>query len=236
MIKALIFDFDNTLEDFLKAKHEAEKKIGYHLHKKHKILPLFFVDKFDDIDLLISHIGAKSKRPKLYDRRYWFKMFFCLAGMEVSKKEIDKLVKMYWDIINEKAKLLPHVKSTLNYLKKKYKIVIMSDSDGSRRIKVDRIKNVGLYNKTDLIVLGDDVKVNKPDKKYYSYILKRLNVKPSECVMVGDKPEVDLKLAKKLGLITVWMQYGSWAEELKKKIFPYVDYKITDFKQLRKIF
>ncbi|MEA3430501.1 MAG: HAD family hydrolase [Nanoarchaeota archaeon] len=235
MIKAIIFDFDNTLEDFLTVKHKAEMKIGQYLHKKHKILPLFFLDKFDDIDMEVSHIGAVKKKPKFFDRHYWFKMFFSLARMKVSKKEIERLVHMYWGYINKNAKLLPHVKSTLNYLKGKYKIVVMSDSDGSKKIKYERIKNVGIFDKIDMIVLGEDVGVNKPHRYFYNYVFKRMKLKASECVMVGDKPEVDLKLAKKLGMKTIWMKYGSWAEQLKGKKFSYVDYTVTDFKQLRKI-
>ena len=121
-------------------------------------------------------------------------------------------------------------------MKKRYKIVVMSDSDGSRKLKVDRIKNVGIYDAVDLIVLGGDVKINKPSRKFYDYIFKRLKVKACDCVMVGDKPEVDLKLAKKLGMETVWIKKGSWARKLKGKKFSYVDHSISDFGNLRKIF
>ncbi|MBW3003385.1 HAD family hydrolase [Candidatus Woesearchaeota archaeon] len=235
-MKAIIFDFDNTLDDFASVKRKAEQGIADYLHKKHDILPDYFVKKFEEIDLQISHCGAVKRNPKLYDRYWWFKEFFCLTGMKVGKKEIDSLVQMYWNYINKKAKLLPHVKSTLNYLKKRYTLVVMSDSDGKRSLKIDRIKAVGIYDVINLIVLGDDVKINKPSLKYYDYILRRLKLKARDCVMVGDKPEVDLRLAKKLGMKTVWIKHGSWSKQLKGKKFSYVDYTVTDFKQLRKIF
>lgn len=235
MIKAIIFDFDNTLEDFASVVKISELAIAKYLHKKHNINPNYFVTKFNEIDLKISHIGAIYKDIRVYDRKYWFKEFFELTGMKIKEKEIHKLVKMYWKIINTQAKLLPGAISTLKYAKKKYKIIILSDSDGERKLKIDRIKEVGILKLADLIIIGNDVNTTKPDIKFYDYILKRMNLKSSECLMVGDKPEVDLKLAKKLGMKTAWIMYGSWADKLKGKHFNYVDYKIKHFKQLKEI-
>lgn len=233
-MKVIIFDFDNTLEDFATVKRQVEKKIAKYVHKKHGINPKYFIEEFEYIDLLISHRGA-SKKPFLFDRKYWFMEFFKLAGMNVKQKEINELVDMYWKHINTKAKLLPNVRSTLKYLKEKYKIVVMSDSDGKRKIKMDRIKNVKINDLIDFVVLGDDIKLNKPHKKYYDFICKRLKVKPSDCAMMGDKPEVDLELAKKLGMKTVWFKHGAWSEALKGKKFKYVDHEIKDFSKLKEI-
>ena len=83
--------------------------------------------------------------------------------------------------------------------------------------------------------LGDSVGVNKPNRKFYNVILKKFKLKAKECVMVGDKPEVDLRLAKRLGMKTVWVKYGAWSEGLRDKRFSYVDHVVKDFRKLREI-
>jgi FMN phosphatase YigB (HAD superfamily) len=55
-------------------------------------------------------------------------------------------------------------------------------------------------------------------------------------MMVGDKPEADLKLAKKLGMKTVWIVKGDWALKRKNKRFSYVDCRINSLKQLLRYF
>jgi len=230
--KVLIFDLDNTLEDYAKVKDKALVTVGNYLNKKYGISKEYFISKFNEIDLKMSHDGALKKNVKIYDRHYWFNYFFKNLNKKISKREIDVLVKMYWDIINTKAKLIPYAKSFLKSLKKNFKLVLLSDSDGHRGIKVQRIKNLKLDKYFNLILLGDDVKVNKPNKQFYDIILKKFKVKPNECIMFGDKPEVDLKLSKKLGMATVWIRHGAWADELKNVKFNYVDYVFNDFKEL----
>ncbi|MBW3015212.1 HAD family hydrolase [Candidatus Woesearchaeota archaeon] len=231
MIKAIIFDFDNTLEDFKSVKRRAELKVGKYLSKKFNLNLSLFVSTFEEVDLYFSHKGAKINDIRVYDRAFWFKETFkrLKFTQKLSKNEINLLSSMYWRYINKNAKSIKGVKPALVKLNKKFKLIIMSDSDGSRKIKIDRIKNCGIYKYISYILLGDDVKANKPDIKFYKKIFKRYNLKPSECIMVGDKPEVDLKLAKSIGMFTVWIRFGAWSSQLKDKHFRYVDHEIKDF-------
>lgn len=56
------------------------------------------------------------------------------------------------------------------------------------------------------IVTSEIVGVNKPDFKGYKYILQKTHFKPDAHLMIGDREEVDLVPAKKLGMKTclVW--------------------------------
>jgi len=53
--------------------------------------------------------------------------------------------------------------------------------------------------------------------------------------MVGDKPEMDLKPAKEMGMKTVWFKKGHWASLRKGKKFKFVDYEIKKLSNLPKI-
>ena len=129
--------------------------------------------------------------------------------------------------------MMPHAIEIIKYLKTKYKIAIMSDSDGSKQIKLERIRTLGVENLFDAIVTSDDINQNKPNKKFYDKIFKKFDVAPEDCMMFGDKPEVDLQLAKKLGMETVWVIHGNWAADLKNNTFDYIDHKVENLRQLR---
>ena len=152
--------------------------------------------------------------------------------MKPAKGEIKKLINVYWNALESKVRPMPYAKQVLARLKRDYKLVIISDSDGSKEIKMKRLRKLGVVKYFDLIVTGDDVNSTKPDKKFYDFVFRKLKIKQRDCIMVGDKPEFDLKLAKKLGMKTVWLVYGDWAEKEKGKRFGYVDHEIRDLRKL----
>lgn len=240
MNKAIIFDFDDTLGDFRKVKRYAESVLGKYINKKYgkkyKISRKKFCKEFDNLDYKFVDIGKRLKELAFYNRILWLEQFFMNHDIDVSDKEIIKLVKLYWNAVNTKINLLPHAKEILIYLKNKgYKLAMLSDGDGTRTLKMDRINHTKITKYFDIIVTGDDINSTKPDIKFYKKILNKIKVKPKECIMVGDKPPFDLELAKKLGMKTIWIKYGRFYERNKKKRFDYVDYEIKDLKEIMKL-
>jgi putative hydrolase of the HAD superfamily len=82
----------------------------------------------------------------------------------------------------------------------------------------------------DMVVTFDDTKEMKPSIKPFKVAFKKLNLKPHECLMVGDRPERDIKGAKKLGMSTCFARYGN-----PKANGMGADYEINDIKELLEI-
>jgi HAD superfamily hydrolase (TIGR01662 family) len=234
IIKAFILDFDNTVEDFKSAAEFAHKQLAKKLFELYGIYEPTALELLEEVDMEFSIKGIHSS-PKTYDRHLWFKELFKKAGLNPTASEINLFVDLYWRFIIEKAEPMPHALSTLKKLKQDYKLAIMTDSDGRGRFKVERAKTTGIFCLADVFMVSDEVKVNKPSTKFYRAILKKLSLSPGECVMVGDKPQVDLELAKQLGMKTVWLRYGKWSEELARETFDYVDFTIKDIRELLNI-
>ncbi|MBW2972018.1 HAD-IA family hydrolase [Candidatus Woesearchaeota archaeon] len=231
VIKAVIFDFDDTIEDFKAAKVFTHRKIAEKLLGARGVYEPTTISLLQEIDRKFSMRGVGSE-PRMYDRHLWFEEYFKTLGLDAANQEIDELVTLYWRYIIESAKEMPHAAEVLKSLKENYKIAVMSDSDGSKALKMERLKTVGLHDLIDLLLTSDEVGVNKPDRRFYSIIFEKFGVKAEECVMVGDKPQVDLKLAKELGMATVWMRHGDWAGRESNSTFDYVDHSITDLRQI----
>jgi len=228
-IKAIIFDFDDTLESWYPVEQFVEKKIAEEMLKEHKISEKKFLRTFKKVK---AESVRKKNNPIFYGRDFWFKGVFQELGILVTKNLVDKYVNMYWRLAFDKAVLLPHVKPTLQALKKEYKIAMLTDSDGYRSIKIKRVKKLGIHKYFDIIVTSDEVGKNKPNLECFEMVLDKLKVDPEECIMVGDHPEVDLQSAKKIGMHTVLMESGFyWHKESK---FDYIDYKMKDIRDLMK--
>ncbi|MBN1646104.1 HAD family hydrolase [Candidatus Woesearchaeota archaeon] len=202
-IKAIIFDYDNTLLEFHPYEAEADLIILDKIARKYKLNPRDLTTELNKIKNKHVHNLAK---PEEFSRILWLVELYGKFRIPEDLKEINKLVDKYWYLIRRKAKLFPTVKNTLEQLKGKYKLAIFSDSDGNKQIKLKRIKAMNIEKYFDKIFTSDDFGYNKPEKSDFNQICDSLGVHPKECMMVGDSNIRDLKPAKKLGLTTVWTQ------------------------------
>ncbi|MEM4230640.1 MAG: HAD-IA family hydrolase, partial [Candidatus Pacearchaeota archaeon] len=99
------------------------------------------------------------------------------------------------------------VVNVLKKLKKKYKLAIISDAP---RVNAwSRLLAMKIDKFFDVVVTKSDVKVQKPSSKIFNVALKKLKVKPSEAIMVGDRIERDIKGARALGIKTCFARYGN---------------------------
>jgi HAD superfamily hydrolase (TIGR01509 family) len=255
-IKLICFDVDNTLCDSNSAEAETEsimmeflaKKISEMQQKNNKINSNCKSNsKNNNCDVCSaftimtifnefkhSHLHHDLE-PEKYSRALWFKETLEKLdetknlGISVNKLllDVDSYEKRYWDNYSRLLKNYPNAIFTLKYLKSMgFKLAIVSDSDGKKEIKTERLKKLGLDKYFNYIVISDDTGFNKPDIRNWESVLKISGFSSKECVMIGDHPDVDLVNAKKLGFVTIWTKEGLNTTLHHK----YVDYEIRDIK------
>ncbi|MCX7905138.1 MAG: TIGR02253 family HAD-type hydrolase [Elusimicrobiales bacterium] len=198
MIEAVIFDFDNTLMDFMKMKKAAVEAA---------------VDYMIDAGLKIEKTQMIEKIFKVYweegieDQNIFDKVLLREFG------EIDYKILAAGIVGYRKAKeaymvLYPHVRLTLSHLMRMgIRLGVVSDAP---RLPVWlRIVSLGLHHYFEKVVTFDDTNERKPSPKPFLKILEDLRVKPQNAVMVGDWAERDIVGAKNIGMITAWAKYGN---------------------------
>jgi HAD superfamily hydrolase (TIGR02253 family) len=220
MIKAIIFDLDQTLIDFMKMKRlsceaamDAMISAGLNISKKRGMKVLFD---------LYSQYGLEYQRI--------FQVFMKKVRGSVDYGIMASGIVAYRRVKEGLLYPYPNVKAILNKLKRKYKLAILSDAP---RIQAwIRLAAMGLQDKFDYVITFDDTKTRKPGAKPFLLALKKLKLKPEECVMVGDSLKKDIAPAKKLGFKTVFARYGeNYLERARVK----PDYTINDIKDLLRI-
>lgn len=216
VIKAILFDIDNTLTDFMKIKHacceagvNAMIKAGLKTEKK-KTLKILF---------------------ELYDKHgIEYQMIFEKFLKKVNRK-IDYHILEHGIIAYRKAfvkniKPYPKVIPTLKKLNRNYKLAVISDAP---RMKAwERLIAMKIDKYFDTVILSKPKTTSSPFKA----ALKKLKVKPEEAIMVGDRPERDIKGAKRLGIKTVFAKYGN--PKIKKSGADYDIKRIDDLLKILK--
>jgi len=219
MAKAFIFDLDNTLIDFMRMKRlsceaamDAMISAGLEIDRKNGMDILFRL--YFEHGLEYQRIFQAFMRKVL--GRIDYGIMAC--GIVAYRRVKEGMLYSY-----------PNVSSTLRELKKGHRLVILSDAP---RIQAwIRLASMGLQDVFDHVITFDDTKQKKPSAKPFMLALRKLRLKPDECVMVGDSLKRDIAPAKKLGFRTVFARYGGNNEPVRVK----PDYAIDDIKELLEI-
>ena len=120
-------------------------------------------------------------------------------------------VKYKNDIVNDCYNLAyqntTQAKATLQALHKANKLAIVSNFYGNLSHVID---DFGLSSYFETIVDSGNEGVAKPDKEIFMLAVKRLNLSPECCTVVGDSYHKDIMPAKAIGCRTIWLNQKGW--------------------------
>ena len=218
MIKAILFDLDNTLIDFMtmkKASCEAAVAAmiasGVHIEKELALKILFeLYDQYGyEYNLIFQRFLEKTQNTIDYK--------VLAAGIIAYRKVQQSFLDPY-----------PKVVPTLLALKQNgIKIGIVTDAP---RLKAwMRLTELGLQDFFDVVVAYGDVTETKPSRMPFERALELLHMKPEEVLMVGDMPEKDVKGAQALGMKACFARYG-WRRAEKPQTT--ADYEIDGIEEI----
>ena len=197
MIKAVIFDLDNTLLDFMKMKEYAVKAA---------------IAGMIEAGLDIDDEESYKKIVSIYEEEGWenqqvFNYFLDRTVGEVNNKYLAAAIVAYRRAREANLLLYPNVNHTLvELMKAGIKLAVVSDAP-SREAWM-RIYYLNLHHHFDFVLTFDDTNARKPSPIPFQMALKELKTEPSETLMVGDWPERDVAGANNLGIRTIFARYG----------------------------
>jgi putative hydrolase of the HAD superfamily len=197
-VKAVIFDLDNTLVDFMKMKREAVEAAaramvdnGLEMTVDETVARLFEVyDKAGIENQEVFDLFMQEKFGRIDHR-------LLAAGIVAYRRAREAHMVLY-----------PHVKMTLMQLiRRGYKLAVLSDAPARQAWL--RLAGLNLLHYFDTVITHDDTGEWKPHPAPFRKVLEVLELEPRQVMMVGDWPDRDIAGARDVGIRTALAIYGS---------------------------
>lgn len=191
-VKAVFFDFDDTLGN----REEYAYDTFYRILKENTDIkdPVEFEAILQDVMIWDEHGNIfKDHITDMLKKKY---------DIDLPYDDFTK----YWNSEQWKACVpFQETRDTLNALKKKYKLGIITngDSEGQR----NKIKQAGVFDyfEEENIIVSGDYGFHKPDTRLFVEASKKVNEDIHECVYVGDIFANDVLGAYRSGMKPIWI-------------------------------
>lgn len=219
MIKAILFDLDNTLIDFYKMKTMACESA---------------ISAMIDAGLKIDKKKAQKILWDLYTKLGWehqeiFQQFLQKLVGGIDTNILAAGVVGYRKVKEAFLEPYPNVIPTLvQLIKRGYKLGIVTNAP--RFQAWSRLHGMKLQHFFDVVTTVEDTGEKKPSELPFRAAIEKLKLEPEEVMMVGDDMEKDIVPAKKLGMVTVLARYGEYKKQKGR-----ADFEIRDMTEILKI-
>lgn len=230
MIKAVIFDLDNTLCNSTVVIENILRNIFTKYLK-------YFPDK--NVEGLIS-LNIRTFQKLISDPNVplsaaiicvWFEIFEQLQ-IKPPLKIILRLIEYIRSEANKKIRLIDGTLELVSYLKLKgIKIGVLTN--GVFIDQANKLVKLKLDSFIDYLVTSDMCACDKPNPKIFRYLLNKMCVSPDQVVMIGDDIVADIKGANNLGIRTIYLKNSNSGNIGKKFVKP--DYIKTNHKDVLKL-
>ena len=215
MIKAVFFDFYNTLVGYDPPREETQaralKDLGIDVSPEAFRRPLVIADEFIYREHARSPLSKRSKEETKAVYAQYQGIILKEAGIDASPQLIagvlGKLLKLDLKLV-----LFDDVMPALTHLKGLGLILgLISNVD---RDITPLCQELGLSAMLQVVVTSQGVGFNKPQPGIFLAALGRAGVKSSEAIYVGDQHQIDVVGANEAGMLGILLDRGGYFEEI----------------------
>lgn len=204
MIRAIVFDFGQTLVDssegFRLAEKEAQGKVfaALGLTEREEFLPVY------------RAIRTAFHARSLFSRRAILEELFRRYGRDPDPLLLEQWETAYWQRITAMTRVFPEAEEVLRKLRERaYRLALITNAQGQREEGRHRLGNYpeleALFEA--VIVAGEGGIPPKPDPAPFRICLKTMGLTPEEAVYVGDDWRIDIQGAESVGMQPVWLKH-----------------------------
>lgn len=179
MIKAVIYDLDDTLID----------SIGIHIKANNEVFSDYIKEDLP-AELRQRFVGMRVIDIITETINYF--------DLKLDPKEIyEKRSLIFFDLLLNRLELMPGAINSLDLVKDGGLLIALATSGNQKYVDIV-LDKFTLSSYFDVIVTGDDVKKGKPDPETFLVTVERLRLNPAECLVLEDATS-GIKSAKDAG-------------------------------------
>ena len=201
MIRAVLFDLDDTLFDH---RHGAREALGA-VRASHEALvrldPADFERRHAEI-LEVLHLRVLAKEIGL-DQARLERFRTLLEGAGISDPAaVERAAAAYRQCYMNSWREVPGASALLRALAGRVRIGIVSNN--LTREQHDKLRFCGFDSLVDAIVISEEAGASKPDPAIFRVALERIAASAAETIMIGDAWRADIAGARAAGLRAIW--------------------------------
>lgn len=225
--KVIIFDLDGTLIDSIGVWNDIDKEL---------------IKTIGNVEVDIDIAKQRDEKLKEYSKTEDAYLEYCgflkeKYNSNMPKEEIKKLrYKIADNYLENIIDYKPNAEKLLKYLKEKGFVLVVASTTNDHTIEKYKNHNKNIINKANfedvftLIYSKGAVKELKPNPEIHYKILKELNVKPEQCLIIEDSL-IGVEAANNAN-IEVAVMYDKYSDCNREEINKLSDYQFNDFYEL----
>jgi len=200
VLKAIIFDLDDTLYDYQFLHNEAINALEKYVGERYGVAPEQFRSAW-------RIAREETKQAQGNTAASHNRMLYCQKTLEKLKLlpayGALEMYEVYWGYILAHMSLREGAAELLTECRNRgLKIGICSDL--TAHIQHCKLKALGISAYIDCLVTSEEVGVEKPDQRVFQLILKKLACAPDDVLYIGDSLERDVYGAEACGISVLW--------------------------------
>lgn len=201
MIKAVIFDIDNTLYSYDAAHETAFAALCGYMKRHFDMDAATFTDLHKKAMAVVKgRLGGEC--AALHNRLLRYQVLLEMEKLPLHPHALA-MNDLYWDTLIEAAQPSPGAAECIPALKKAgYILGIGTDMTVDYQLK--KLTKLQMLPWFDFIVSSEEVLTEKPDRKLFLLCAEKAGAAPEECLFVGDNLEKDIFGAKEAGMQALW--------------------------------
>ena len=217
MIKAIFFDWFNTLAHYQPPREELEsqalKELGFAVSTKDLSPGVYLGDKYlyEENARIPIRQRSREEQNKLYTR--FHRIILKEAGITADDDIVAKLLFRMFELNNKMTFVLfDDVSATLKGLKeKKLKLGLLTNL----QTEVDSMcRNLGIADFLDFTVTSAEVGADKPQPPIFLKALELARVQPGEAIHVGDQYQNDVLGARGVGISPILLDRADYYADI----------------------
>lgn len=200
MIKAVVFDVDNTLYSYTKAHETAFNALTAYGEKRLGLSR----DSFEKLHQETEH---KLKEymgdvAALHNRCIRYQVMLESRGLPLYPHVLE-MNDLYWDTLLRAAVPFSGALKAVKMLKEQG-MRIGIGTDMTARIQFRKLEVLGFLPYIDFLVSSEETGAEKPDPALFARCVEKAGCGKQECLFVGDSLKKDVSGAVSAGLKAVW--------------------------------
>jgi len=205
MVKAVLFDFGQTLVDSADGFRKAEKAAQI------KLFNALGVESWSAFLSEYRKLRQDFHTRSNFSRKAFWQAVYAVYHRQPDPGILSRAERDYWETVKSHTKPFPETTEVLEQLAFYYRLGMITNTQGQGSAAAHRLSLFPeLEQHFEVIVVAGEAGVPpKPNREPFRLCLEQLSILPQEAIYVGDDWRIDILGAQAAGITPVWLQHRS---------------------------